>query len=140
MRDLPKYCATKEGKRHVLKIAEEVEPVLPRNDCLDENGNPLPLETIDAKWAAANQQAIIYNIKKARNYHETKKEMETPIELLEAAYKKLTHENMDLLSIAVADLGKARKLAMDIKIQANDIESEIYRLQKDYKKVARNKT
>lgn len=29
MRDLPKYCRTKEGKKEIAKIADEVEPVLP---------------------------------------------------------------------------------------------------------------
>lgn len=133
MRDLPKYCRTKEGKREVLKIAEEVEPVLSSDQCRDKHGNPLTITEVDAKWAAANQQRIIYHIKKARNLHETKKEKETPIELLEAAYKKLTHENMDLREIAVADYAKARKLATDIKVRADNLESEIYRFEKELK-------
>lgn len=139
MRDLPKYCRTKEGKREVLRIAEEVDPVLSRDQCLDKHGNPLTVEAIDAKWAAANLQPIIYHIKKARNLHETKKEKETPIELLEAAYKKLMHEDMDLTGIAVADYGKARKLAADIQTRANEIEGEIYRYEKEYKKLGQKK-
>jgi hypothetical protein len=35
MRDLPKYCRTKEGKREILKIADEVEPGLPKDECTD---------------------------------------------------------------------------------------------------------
>jgi len=133
MRDLAKYCGTKEGKHAVLKIAEKVEPVIPRDQCMDKDGTPLPMTDVDAKWAAANQQSIIHQIKKARTYHEIKKEKETPIGLLEAAYKKLTHEDMDLSAIDVADYGKARKLAVDIKGRADGLESEIYQLQKEHK-------
>ncbi len=141
MRDLAKYCGTKEGKLEVLKIAEKVELVLPRDQCVDKHGNPLTPTDIDAKWAAANQRSIIYYIKKARTCHEIKKEKETPIGLLEAAYKKLTHEDMDLSAIDVADYGKARKLAADIKGRADGLESKIYQLQKEHKKIpSKNKT
>jgi hypothetical protein len=135
MRDLPKYCGTKEGKREVLRIAEEVDPVLSTNECLDKQGDPLPIEEIDAKWAADNQQKIIYHIKKARNFYETKEEKETPIGLLESAYKKLTHQDMDLTKIKVADHGKARKLVSAIKERADYLESEIYRFEKEQKKL-----
>lgn len=135
MRDLPKYCQTKEGKREVLRIAEEVDPVLSRDQCLDKHGNPLTMEAIDAKWAADNQQKIIYHIKKARTLHETKEEKETPIGLLESAYKKLTHQDMDLAKIKVADHGKARKLVSAIKERADYFESEIYRFEKEQKKL-----
>jgi hypothetical protein len=133
MRDLPKYCRTKEGKHEILKIAEDVENVLSKEQYSDNQGKPLTHDQIDAKWAANNQQSIIYHVKKARNFHETKKEKETPIELLETAYKKLTHDDMDLSSIAIADWPKARKLAADIGTRANLIEKEIYRYEKNYK-------
>jgi hypothetical protein len=139
MRDLPKYCSTKEGKLELLKIAEEVEPVLPRNECLNEHGNSLSPEEVDAKWAAASKKSIIYHIKRARNIHEAKKEKETPIDLLDAAYKKLTHENMDVNAIDVADYGKARKLAENIKDRADSLKSEIFLLEKNSKKLAHKK-
>lgn len=140
MRDLPKYCSTKEGKREVLKIADEVELILPRDECLDKDGNPLPMPAVDAKWAACNQQPIIYHIKKARDIHESKKERETPLELLDSAYKKLTHQDMDLSTVAVADFGKARQLAADIKARAGELESAIYHYEKEFKKLAKKKT
>lgn len=139
MRDLPKYCATKEGKYEVLKITEVVEPVLPAEQCYDERGNPLDTHQIDAKWSATYRQPITYRIKKARKSHEIKKEKETPIDLLDAAYRKLTHEDMDIGAIDESDFGRARKLAADIKTRANDIESEIYHLEKNHKKLLRKK-
>ena len=139
MRDLAKYCGTQQGRLEVLKIAEKVEPVLPRDKCVNKHGNPLTAAEVDYRWAGDNQRSIIYHIKKARTFHETKKEKETPIELLNAAYKKLTHEDMDLSAMDVADYGKARKLAADIKGRADGLESEIYQLQKDNKKIASKK-
>jgi hypothetical protein len=54
MRDLPKYCSTAEGKREILKIAENVEPILSSKEAVDDAGNPLPIDAVDAKWAAKN--------------------------------------------------------------------------------------
>ncbi len=140
MRDLPKYCRTKEGKKDIMKIAEEVEPVLPRDECFDKDGKPLDLKAIDAKWAAKYRQPIIYHTKKACRSHETQKEKETPIGLLEAAYKKLTHDDMDLTAIAVRDFEKARKLAAKIEKKADELEGQIYCQEKDYKKLTHKKT
>ena len=79
-------------------------------------------------------------MKKASNSHETLKEKETPIELLETAYRKLTHENMDLTAIRIGDYGKACKLAGQIKQKADELENQIYHYEKDLKKLKRKKT
>ena len=139
MRDLPKYCRTKEGKKEILKIANEVEPVLPGNECLDNRDKPLTIPEIDAKWAAKNKQAITYHLKKAWKRHETEKEKETPLGLLQAAYKKLTHDDMDVRSLAVIDFKKARELAVAIRDRADELESAIYHQEKDYKKLVGKK-
>jgi hypothetical protein len=139
MRNLPKYCSTKEGKKEIIKIAEEVEPVLPRDQCFDKDGKPLTPAEVHAKWAAQNRRPIIYHTKKASHSYETLIEKETPIGLLEAAYKKLTHHDMDLQVIAVGDFKKARKLAGDIKTKADELETQIYHQEKDYKKSAHKK-
>ncbi|MCC6695795.1 MAG: hypothetical protein IT365_09210 [Candidatus Hydrogenedentes bacterium] len=139
MRDLPNFCRTKEGKKEIKKIAKEVEPVLPRDQCFDPQGNPLSADAVDMKWAANNREAIIYHTKKASQCHETLKEKETPIELLDAAYKKLTHENMDVTAIAVADYKKAMRLAAQIQREAKNIETQIYHQDKDYKRLVQEK-
>lgn len=139
MRDLPKYCGTKEGKREILKIAEDVEPVLSKKESVDEDGEPLPLDAVDAKWAAKNKQVIIHRLKKARSSHESQKEKATPLDLLEGAYEKLTSDAMDIRSIGVADFGRARELASDIQTRAAEIESEIYRFEKEYKSLGKKR-
>jgi hypothetical protein len=137
MRDLPKYCGTKEGKREIMKIAEDVEPVLPKMESVDEKGEQLPLDAVDAKWAAKNKQAIIHRLKKARSSHESNKEKTTPLDLLEGAYEKLTSEAMDVQAIAVADFARARTLASEIQTRAAEIESEIYDFDKKLKKLTK---
>ena len=135
MRDLPKYCRTREGKKEVIKIAHEVDPVLPTSECFDNEENPLATQEVDAKWAAKYKRPITYHLKKASTKHETQKEKETTLELLEAAYKKLTHDNMDIRAIATNDFKKARELVVAIKDRADELESEIYRSEKDLKKL-----
>lgn len=137
MRKFPKYCRTSEGKKAIFKISQDVEAILPGDECPDESSDPLTAEEVDAKWAAKNKQPIIQHLKKAELYHNTAREKETPLELLEAAYKKLKHQNMDLTAIAAPDLPKARRLAAKIKGRAQELETEIYHYQKKCKKIAR---
>ena len=131
MRNLPKYCRRKEGKKEIMKISQEVDPVLPPKECLDKEDNPLGPKEIDEKWAAKYAQSIIYHTKKAHQIHEAQKERETPIGLLEAAYKKLSHEDMNLTRIEIGDFDKASKLARKIQTKANEIEKQIFHQQKD---------
>jgi len=135
MRALPKYCATKEGKKEIRKIAEQVDPVLPATECIDEQGKALSPADIDRKWATKNQQAIIYHVIKARQSHEKKAEKETPLGLLEAALRKLNHEDMSIKSVLLDDLHKARGIISDIRSRVDDIEHEIYQSEKEFKKL-----
>jgi hypothetical protein len=135
MRDLPKYCRTQEGKRAILKIADKVEPVLPHEECVDKEGKRLTIKEIDAKWDAKFKEPIIYNLKKAAARHESKKEQETPLELLEAAHKKMTHPNMDLSSTGINDLHRARELVTAIGSRAEELEGDIYKFEKALKKL-----
>ena len=137
MRELPKYLETKEGKKAIIKISNNVDPLLPKEECYDKNGNPLSYDEIEEKWVAKNKQSITYNVKKASREYDNKREKETPLQLLKVAYQKLTHNNMDMRAILIADQDKARKLAVKIKNRAEDIEKELYRFQKDQKKLSK---
>lgn len=137
MRALPKYCRTKEGKKEITKIADEVEPALPQSDCFDNEGNPLSAADIDARWASKHKQPITYHLKKASKTHETQREKETPLELLQAAYKKLTHDNMDLSAITYSDFKKARELVVNINARADELEHELYQHEKALQKLTR---
>lgn len=125
MRDLPKYCTTKDGKKAVLAIADLVKP-LANSEIVNESNRPLKTEEVDAKWEAKNKRDITWKLKEAKESYVTKKEAETPIELLDAAFKKLTHENFDIESIKASDNERALKLAQQIRDRADEIKSQIY--------------
>lgn len=135
MRNLAKYCSTKDGKRAILKIADKVDPILPRHELVDEHNEPLSPAEVDAKWIANNQEEIIYNVKKAIKNFGQKKEKETPIGLLEAALKKLNHDDMDLSTIALVDTQKARGILRDIQDRADELDTELFEFEKKLKKL-----
>ena len=133
MRHLHKYCSNKDGKKEIQNITRKVDPVLPSEELFDESGNNLAKHEVDAKWVAKNKENIIFHIKRASKSYESKKEKDTPLGLLEAALKKLTHEDMDLREISVGDYKKARELAANIQREAKQLESQIYQQIKKYK-------
>lgn len=135
MRNLHKYCSTKEGKKGIMKIAQDVEPILPNDERFDENNKPLSAKDIDAKWAAKNKESIIFHTKRASKSYESQKEKETPLTLLDAAYNKLIHKDMDLRNLKVTDYEVARKKAAEIGKKAQEVETEIYHQIKKVKKL-----
>ncbi len=137
MRNLPKYLGTEEGKKAIKKIVDEVDPILPAEESIDSEGKPLSLEVADAKWAARSQESIIHNLRVASQSFETQKERETPIELLREAFKKLSHQNMDLSLINNTDLPTAREIASDIWKRAQELDSDIFNYEKNLKKLAK---
>lgn len=136
MRQLPKLCAYKESRKEILKISDDVEAVLPARESRDCDGD---LAKLDEKWAERSQQNVIHRLKRALDLQENNQDKETPLALLEAAYRKLVHENMSVDSIGVADFDRARKLTGDIQKRANEIEREIYQCKKDHEALARKK-
>ena len=139
MRDLPKYCSNKESKEHIIKISQNVKPALSPDECIDENGALLPLENIEAKWKAANRETIIHPLMGAFKHYESGVEKETPLALLVAAYKKLTHPNMKIASLHSSDYKKARDHVVKIGKKVKEIESEIYDQKKNSKSANKKK-
>jgi hypothetical protein len=139
MRDLPKLCALEGSRKELLRIADEVEHSLPEKEQSDADGGPLSWERIDAKWAQHHQQTLIHHTKKALDYVETSRERETPVALLEAALKKLTHENLTLNKISYTDFSTVRKLISSIDARTTEIEHQLYDYEKNMKKLTHKK-
>lgn len=141
MRDLKKLLKKKniESKKLLISLENEVDHQLPYEDCHDKDGNEFPTRTLDTIWGKKYRTNFSYKINAAYGHLENQQERETPIDLLEAALKKLNHDKMDLKSISVSDQKKAMKLAGAIKNRANELESEAYQYQKDFKDLE-NKT
>lgn len=130
MRRVPNICAMKESRKELLNISDEVASALPHEDQYDADGRPLLPDEIDKKWAHRSQQKLIMLTKKALEHVERFAERETTMSLLEAALKKLTHENLIVENISMSQYDEARRLAATISKTANDIEHQIYEQKK----------
>jgi hypothetical protein len=132
MRQLPKLSALKDSRKELIKISDEVPQQLQAKERFDDKGEPLSIEQNDRKWVEGSQQTILHRLKKAEGYLASHQDKETPLTLLEAALRKLNHEEMQVTAIAVSQFGKARQVASDIQKRAREIEGEIYHAQKDH--------
>jgi hypothetical protein len=133
MRELPKFLKIEESKKELLRLSK-IDLNLKREECIDENGKEYDEREKDKIWGEKNKNDFIWHLTKAKDYHEIKKELDTPIELLKAALKKLNHDNMDASSIKSSDFPQARKLAFEIKKRADELESEFFNIEKNMKK------
>lgn len=139
MRELPKMCALKESRKQILSIANEVESSLSPDEQFDAQGNALSSDDVDKKWAQRHQQKLIMLTKKALDFAESSREKETPLMLLEAALKKLTHEDFSIENIPHAQYHEAGRLAREIQQIARDIEHQLYENEKKLKDLHRKK-
>ncbi|MBL7184774.1 MAG: hypothetical protein ISS70_00485 [Phycisphaerae bacterium] len=133
MRQMPKWLKKQDSKKELLKLGT-IELGSPREDTFDEKGTPYSLRTIDTMWGQKHAATINRQLKKAVDQFEYKKEQETPMNLLEAALKKLNHEDMRADSVRISELPKVMKLAEQIKTRAKEIGREFYRYKKDHDK------
>lgn len=129
MRKMPKILANEEAKKELLKIAE-LSDKLPESETIDSEGNELKPDVIDKKWVTANQTELMKNLNLALKHVQEKNEEDTPLNLLEVAYKKLCHDNLIPTKINKSDLGKAMKMLRQIKTKAKEIEDELYDISK----------
>lgn len=129
MRDLNKWLANEDSKEELLKLVD-TKLGLPKEETFDASGKEKDHRELDKIWRAKYQEKIAKHVRKARDYHEYKEEKETPVRLLDAALKKLSHENMDPKSVTIFELKRAMKLAEAIRKRADELKSEFYHLQK----------
>ncbi|MFW9943069.1 MAG: hypothetical protein ACFFFT_18675 [Candidatus Thorarchaeota archaeon] len=132
MRDLPKWLNNSESRKELDKLLD-IEFELSDDESIDSDGNEIDERTKDQKWSAKNAPILINQVKKAKHLFENEKERETPLTLLDAALKKLQHDNMDPTAINIHDLQRAMELARKVKRAADELESEFYDIQKKLK-------
>ena len=92
--NLKKYVKNPTAKRHLVKIAKEVNEDIPEKDKKDKNGNRYTEREIDEKWGNKYKNEILGNLMQAYKAVNTKIERDKPLDLLEDALKKLEHENL----------------------------------------------
>lgn len=134
IRKLSKMLGNKEAKKALMKI-KNVPDKLSKDDYNADDD----LKTIDKKWGSKNKEVIFKGVNTALRILNYDKERETPMSLLEDSLKKLNHESMDLAAILLEKIPEAMKLARNISKRANDIEHELYHLEKESKQKLKNK-
>lgn len=132
MRNLHKYIENKDSRKELFKL-KDIEIDIPENERMTENGEELDERDIDEVWGKKHEKEIIRQVKIAIDNYESKRNQETPIELLEVSLKKLNHENMKTNEIPYSQINKALKLCHDIMQRADELKDEFYKYLKNKK-------
>ena len=120
IRLFPKMLSKKESKKELFKLSN-IELNLTEEESSDSKRNEYDERTKDKIWGEKYKQEIQWHVKNAKDYWEGKKESEEPIDLLNAALKKMNHDNMQAEKVASVDISKARTLAFKIKKRADKL-------------------
>jgi len=129
MRDLPKILRREESKETLFAL-KDIEMDIPNKLKYDKNGQELDFKKIDQIWISNNAPTIIRQVKKAINLNEFEKEKETPIKLLQTAYEKLIHPDMQPQNAKTADFKDACILSQQIRDRADVLRAEFASLDK----------
>ncbi|MFA5750955.1 MAG: hypothetical protein WC898_01555 [Candidatus Paceibacterota bacterium] len=133
MRGLPKYLSDDISKDELFALnrIRELDP----SETHDSDGKEDDYEIIDQKWRNKNSTEIIRRVRRAIDHSEHSDEMETPIELLKQALKKLEHRKMNPSSIGAGDLKEAMIIAEKVERKARELKTELYNYIKDIDKL-----
>jgi hypothetical protein len=129
MRDLPKLLSVPDSKNELF-VLNEIELQLPKAEQLKSDGVEYDEKEKDRIWSTKYAKILNRQYSKAKKSCEREKSSETPLELLEAALKKLQHQNMTLEVIKRSEIPEAMKLVREIRDTIKNIESELYDRQK----------
>lgn len=134
VRKLPKYLGNPESKKFILKIVDEVDEDIPKEQKLNKEGKKFDEREIDEIWGNHFKQQILGNLMQAHKIISNQIERDKPLELLEDALKKLKHENLNVAKMSADYYEKALKLTEEIVDEADKIHKAIdnarFKLQK----------
>ncbi len=136
IRELPKMIENKDAQKELRKILK-VDDLLEDEESIDSEGEFLNLKDYDKRWSAKNSETIIRQVKKAMALVDYQHERDLPINLLEDAYRKLTHDNMDASDIPMPEIHNAKRIVKDIIKVSQELDSFFYHAEKKYKKLVK---
>jgi hypothetical protein len=134
MRKMYPWLGKKDSKKELLKLVD-IRLDLPREETVNDKGREYNERTVDSIWGQKHGTVINRQLIKALENFQYKKGQETPINLLEAALKKLKHPDMRADFVKIAEVPTAMKLAESIKVRAKEIINEFYRFKKEHDKL-----
>lgn len=127
MRQLPRLLQNQDSRNHLLNLVG-----VPRQT--DEDGGELDYKERERKWKLDNQTEVIRHVHNARQTASISGQKQKPIDLLEQAFNKLTHDEMDLEGIMIKDTQIARKKIVEIRSALDKLEHNLYDIEKKIKK------
>jgi hypothetical protein len=128
MRKLPQMLINPEAKEALFQL-KKIKTNLPKEDLTDD-GKEINERKKDQIWASRNATELQRAVAKALNLISYKQEKEKPLDLLKAAYQKITHRDLIPSAIEKTDYQQARKIALEIEIIANKLAKEFFDLDK----------
>jgi hypothetical protein len=137
MRDLKEMLRTAEGKEEIKDIGA-IPSTVTIDDLKDKSLKEASDVDLERAWLTKNRETIYWKLNKALKRKEHTEEREVPLDLLDAAYKKLTHKMMNLDGVGLSDLKKIRELASEIAKEAKSIEREASNKRKEIEENAKS--
>jgi hypothetical protein len=133
MRDLDDLLAVPDAKRCLYDIGKNVSHNIADKDKYDKDGNEKTLDDIDKLWGENNNQIFMHKVKLAYEHYREQSEIDTPLGLLEGAYRKLTHKLMIVENIPIENLKKFVLLAEKVRDRVEELKDEAWPILKDSK-------
>jgi len=134
IRKLSKILKDKDAKKEIMKI-KAVPHELDNND-LNEDGD---FRTFDKNWGKKYETVLVGKVIESIRIMEHTKELETPIELLNQALKKLNHENMNPDGMNILNSGEAWEKCKEIQQRSHELEKIFWEKKESLKKLKNKK-
>ena len=129
MRNMTEWIKIPDAKKELFEITK-IPHKLDNQETIDESGKEVDENTKDKIWVNKNRTILERQIIKAKQIYEHEKFTETPIDLLEAALRKLEDDDLVIQAIARTDIPKTKYLIKRIKEVIGDLETELYHHEK----------
>jgi len=130
MRNLTKWIKYPEAKKELYEIAK-IPNELDNKEIHDKDGKEVDESVKDKIWVNKYRTTFHRQINNAIRIVNQEKETETPLELLEAALKKLEDEELVIEAISRTEIPKTKSLLRRIREAIDDLDHALYEYEKD---------
>ena len=123
MRKIPKILTNKTAKKKFLELSNEEKfpSRLAADLTTNEDGTPKSNAEIDRNWSQIYGPQIVSAAKKINTELLRHDKVSKPVDLLEQALKKLTHDEMNPSGITMEDNEKCMELCTEINETAAEL-------------------
>lgn len=104
IRDLPKFLENPDSRKSIYSVSGHSKELSNSEKFNNVNQKEYSFKEQDAIWGEKNEAVFAKGVNQAYGFKENREENENPLTLMKAAYKKLTHCNMDVQNMPVQNL------------------------------------